>query len=185
MNRKGHYRQLVDRLLPSLCVILTVIACQQAGANANRQGDWRWWDEPGRGNLYIARTPSLVFQDSYLTVYFDGKKNCAPFLALAFHPANPDKSIASLIEGQQIEVRVDQLKPILFRTAVAAPSGDQLYFLHPLPENLLDAIAAGNRLLARSTLAPQIDVFSLNGSAASIRKQQELCQIDPAGGDLP
>ena len=185
MNRKVRNHRLAGYILPSLCAILIAFAYPKASANANREGDWRWWDQPSRGDRYIARTPSLVFKDSYLTVYFDGKKNCAPFLALAFRPANPDKSIDSLLEGQQIEVRVDQSKPILFRTAVGARSGDQLYFLHPLPENLLEAISAGNRLLARSTLAPQIDVFSLSGSAASIRKQQELCQIDPAGGDPP
>jgi hypothetical protein len=47
--------------------------------------------------------------------------------------------------------------------------------IHPLPPRLLDAIAAGTRLLVRASFAPQIDAFSLRGSAISIRRQRDLC----------
>lgn len=173
------------RFLLCVSAILFAIACQAISADANLEGSWRWWDQPGRGERYIARTPSLVFSDSYLMVYFDGRKNCAPFLALAFQPANTDERLQSMTAGQQIEVRIDTSEPILFRTAVAARSGDQIYFVHPIPASLVDAILSGHRMLARTTLAPQIDVFSLNGSGISIRHQQELCQMDPADGDPP
>lgn len=154
-------------------------------ADANLEGHWRWWDQPGPGGRYISRTPSLVFSDSYLLVYFDAAKQCAPFLALAFHPANPDPALPDLVASQQIEVRVDNSPPLLFRSAVSARAGEQLYFVHPLPPTLLESIAAGERLLARSTLAPQIDVFSLRGSAVSIRNQRDLCQLDPGDGEPP
>jgi hypothetical protein len=162
------------------CLLALLGAAHNARADANLEGHWRWWDQPGRGDRYVSRTPSLIYADSYLMVYFDARKKCAPFLALAFEPANPEAQLPSDHAGQQLEVRVDDTEPVLFRTAVSARAGKQNYVIHPLPPRLLDAIAAGTRLLVRASFAPQIDAFSLRGSAISIRRQQDLCLSHPA-----
>jgi hypothetical protein len=167
----------VKPLVRGAALLVLIAATQGVGADANLEGHWRWWDQPGRGERFIARTPSLIFADSFLLVYFDARKNCAPFLALAFEPANPqDRPPAEYALGQQLEVRVDDAEPVRFLTAVSARAGNQHYVVHPLSPNLLEAISAGTRLLARAAFAPQTDLFSLRGSAVSLRRQRALCR---------
>jgi hypothetical protein len=161
---------------PLACLLALLGAAHNAHTDANLVGHWRWWDQPGRGDRFVSRTPSLIYADSYLMVYFDARKKCAPFLALAFEPANPEaRTPTEHAAGQHLEVRVDDTEPVFFRTAVSARAGNQHYVIHPLPPRLLDAIAAGTRLLVRASFAPQIDAFSLRGSAVSIRHQRDLC----------
>lgn len=154
-------------------------------ADSRLEGDWRVWDQPGRGARFIARTPSLVFIDSHLSIYFDAGRHCAPFLALTFHPANPEPPAIDTRTVYQIEIRVDEAAPIRLRSAVAARVEPLVHVIHPIPATLLDAIATGSRMIARATLAPQIDAFSLRGSAQSIRRQRALCQHHGAQPSTP